>query len=105
MSGSKRFTEIALKLGIAVPASLLLMTGSQAKIVDHPETSPTLEALRGNAVADKLIGYTRDGVRIASAANCKGIHGDQHVDKDDPNITNNGKHSNVHSNQHGDSCR
>ncbi len=61
--------------------------------------------LRSNQVVDKLLGYAKGGVNLAAAGNCGGIHGNTHVNVNDPNVTNNGKHSNVHTNNHGDSCR
>lgn len=110
--GEKEFIEVGRKLGISIPAGLMLLVSMNVDVAAHTQdTTPDLKAsaeiqkLSSNEVADQLLGYAKNGVIIASAADCSGIHGDTHVNKDDPNITVDGKHSNVHTNTHGDSCR
>jgi|WetSurMetagenome_2_1015567.scaffolds.fasta_scaffold00035_27 hypothetical protein len=108
----KGFVEVGRKLGIAIPAGLFLLASMNVNVAADtqntqavPRASVEQQGLRSNEVAGQLLDYAKNGVQIASAANCNGIHGDSHVDKNDPNVTNNGKHGNVHTNNHGDSCR
>ncbi len=108
----KRFIEVGRKLGISIPAGLFLLANMNVGVAVHtqdvsadPKASAEIQKLRSNEVADQLLGYAKKGVIIASAADCNGIHGDSHVNVDDPNIMVDGKHSNIHTNTHGDSCR
>jgi hypothetical protein len=107
----KRLIEVSRKLGIAIPASLFLLTTANAAIVpeamnEHPNSKTEIQKTLSNEVIEQLFGYAKKGVELASASDCNGIHGDSYVDKDDPNVTReDGTHGNIHTAQHGDSCR
>ena len=109
--GDSAFVDIAHKLGIVLPAGLLLLTATAADAaVKGPgsvaEANASVERARlaDNEVAARLFGYINGPVKLA--ADCTGIHGDNHVNKDSPNVMDlEGHHGNVHTDQHGDSCR
>jgi hypothetical protein len=110
--GSRGFVDIARKLGIALPAGLLLLTNMTASAavnglgpLGETKISAELEKLGTNEIAERLLAHTKEQVKIASAANCGGIHGDTWINKNDPDVTYQGHHTKVHTNQHGDSCR
>jgi len=110
--GENGFVEIGRKLGITIPAGLILLAGINTDVSAHtkdasvnPKAAAEIQKTGSNEVADQLLGYAKKGIIVASAADCSGLHGDTHVNTDDPNITVNGKHGNVHTDQHGDSCR
>lgn len=110
---SSDFVGVGKKLGIAVPAGLMLLANITVNAAVAPQSSMAgvknaadLEKLQSNEVAGQLFDYATRGTELASASNCNGLHGDNHVNKNSPDVTdNNGKHGNVHSDQHGDSCR
>jgi len=110
--GEKGFVEIGRRLGIAIPAGLLLFAnvavnasvGAQSPLAEA-KSAAGIERLGSNEVAEWLLTYAKPEVQIASAANCGGIHGDTHVNKVSPDVTNDGRHLKVHTDQHGDSCR
>jgi hypothetical protein len=97
-SGDREFVGIARKLGIMLPASLLLLTNMTASATvnalgtpGETKASAVQERLRANEVAEQLLAYTKGQVKIA--AGCEGIHTNTPgINVHNPNVTNNGQH-------------
>lgn len=108
----KRFTEVSRKLGIAIPAGLFLLISANTataipvpNVTEYSNSKTEIQKLLSNEVISQLLHYAKRGPVVASAADCQGLHSDDHVDTVDPDVTNNGQHDKVHTNTHGDSCR
>ncbi|UWX56907.1 hypothetical protein NY406_06540 [Chlorobaculum sp. MV4-Y] len=100
----ERLLAIGQKLGIAIPAGLLLFCGVNASAMtrDAAKISFSPDAARENEVARHLTEITnnRGGVLLADEDNP--LHGNTHVDTHSPNVHNDYSDSGKHTNTHGD---
>jgi hypothetical protein len=118
-AGNELF-EISQKLGIALPAGLLLFCSMNASAMTRhsPVTQSAVigttgESLAGNEVILHLLSLKSGEHSMMLAAHDGPLHSDSHVDTNDPNVTNNytdngvhtNTHGNVHTNTHGDADR
>lgn len=115
-----RMLSIGQKLGVAIPAGLLLFCGVNASAMSHDTPSTVCssvgnlsEATVGNEVARHLVEMKGDRGNVQIADNKDPLHGDSHVNVNDPdvktNYTDNGHHTDqygkVHTDNHGDANR
>lgn len=111
----ERMLAIGQKLGIAIPAGLLLFCGVNASAMTRDGAMPAFarDAARENEVARHLTEITSNpgGAMLADKDNP--LHGNTHVNTNSPNVhsdySDSGKHTNshgnVHTNTHGDANR
>ena len=111
----ERLLAIGQKLGIAVPAGLLLFCGVNASAMtrDVAKLSFAPDASRENEVARHLTEITNNPGGVLLADKDNPLHGNTHVDTNSPDVhsdySDSGKHANshgnVHTNTHGDANR
>ena len=111
----ERLLAIGQKLGIAIPAGLLLFCGVNASAMtrDAVKLSFAPDASRDNEVARHLTEITNNPGGVLLADKDNPLHGNTHVDTNSPDVhsdySDSGKHANshgnVHTNTHGDANR
>jgi hypothetical protein len=104
----ERMLAIGQKLGVAIPAGLLLFCGVNASAMTRDAATPALapDSARENEVARHLTEITSNPGGVLLADQDNPLHGNTHVDSNSPDVTNdytdNGKHTNTHGNVHTD---
>ncbi|MGC8773722.1 MAG: hypothetical protein ACP5R6_00445 [Chlorobaculum sp.] len=104
----ERMIAIGQKLGVAIPAGLLLFCGVNASAMPRDAATPAIAsgAVRENEVARHLTSLTANPQGALLADKDNPLHGNTHVDSNSPNVTydytDNGKHTNSHGNVHTD---
>jgi hypothetical protein len=111
----ERLLAIGQKLGIAIPAGLLLFCGVNASAMSRDGATPAFasDAARENEVARHLTEITSNPGGVLLADKDNPLHGNTHVDTNSPDVhsdySDSGKHTNthgnVHTNTHGDANR
>jgi hypothetical protein len=99
----ERMIAIGQKLGVAIPAGLLLFCGVNASAMtrDAVNISFSPDAVRENEVAQHLTALSANPQGALLADNDNPLHGNTHVNKFDPNIHNDYSDSGVHTDSHG----
>jgi hypothetical protein len=100
--------EIGKKLGIAIPAGLLLLininTDDASKnhiLKNNINAAKELNKLQSNETVKYLLSHEKNQDNIILAQ----VHANTHTDVNNPNVTRDGKHLNVHTNRHTDYTR
>lgn len=111
----ERLLDIGQKLGIAIPAGLLLFCGVNASAMtrDAAKISFSPDVARENEVARHLTEITNNPGGVLLTDKDNPLHGNTHVDTSSPDVhsdySDSGKHTNshgnVHTNTHGDANR
>jgi len=100
--------DIGKKLGIAIPTGLLLLlnvnvddTTKNHFLKDNINMAKELNKLQTNETVKHLLSMDKikDNIILAQ------VHSNTHIDKCSPNVWNDGKHLNVHTNTHSDYTR
>lgn len=95
-TSKSRYAEVARKLGIAVPAGLMMLAGTPASAssagaapIAEKATTGDFDALTDNEVAQLIRSYTEGRVKVAQ------VHTNTHVNQTNPVLK---QHWNKHSN-------